>query len=58
MNNVIKEADVLINIGNNNKYQEPSKLIEYMYSGKKILNICSIEEDTSAELLKIYPVVE
>ncbi|AOW08153.1 glycosyltransferase family protein [Flavobacterium gilvum] len=55
VNNVIKEADVLINIGNNNKYQEPSKLIEYMYSGKKILNICSIEEDTSAELLKIYP---
>lgn len=55
VDNVIKEADVLINIGNNNKYQEPSKLIEYMYSGKKILNICSIEEDTSAELLKIYP---
>jgi hypothetical protein len=26
-----------------------------MYSGKKILNICNIEEDTSAELLKIYP---
>lgn len=55
VNNVIKEADILVNIGNINKYQEPSKLIEYMYSGKKILNICSLEEDTSAELLKIYP---
>ncbi|WP_427875240.1 hypothetical protein [Flavobacterium sp. MMS24-S5] len=55
LNLVIKNADVLLNIGNNNEYQEPSKLIEYMYSGKKILNICSIMNDTSAELLKIYP---
>ena len=55
LNLVIKSADVLLNIGNNNEYQEPSKLIEYIYSGKKILNICSITNDTSAELLKIYP---
>lgn len=55
VNNVIKNADILLNIGNNNEYQEPSKLIEYMYSGKRILNICSISEDTSAELLKMYP---
>lgn len=52
---VIKNADILLNIGNNNEYQEPSKLVEYMYSAKKILNVCSIEKDTSAELLKTYP---
>jgi len=55
VNSIIKDSDVLINIGNNNKYQEPSKVIEYMYSGKKILNICAITEDTSANLLSIYP---
>ncbi|MDB5288271.1 MAG: hypothetical protein JWR05_3220 [Mucilaginibacter sp.] len=55
VNTEIKDADVLVNIGNNNKYQEPSKVIEYMYSGKKILNICTIKEDTSANLLAKYP---
>ncbi|QSW87460.1 MULTISPECIES: hypothetical protein [Flavobacterium] len=55
VNKVIKNADILLNIGNSNEYQEPSKLIEYMYSSKKILNICTIENDTSAELLKQYP---
>lgn len=55
VNQVIKNADILLNIGNNNEYQEPSKLIEYMYSGKKILNICTIKKDTAAELLKVYP---
>jgi len=55
INVILNEADVLVNIGNSNKYQEPSKVIEYMYSGKKILNVCTINEDTSANLLKIYP---
>lgn len=52
---IIKNADILLNIGNNNEYQEPSKLIEYMYSSKRILNISSIQNDTSATLLKLYP---
>jgi hypothetical protein len=56
VNELIKNSDVLLNIGNNNEYQEPSKLIEYMYSGKKILNICNIAQDSSAELLNIYPI--
>lgn len=55
INLILKDADVLINIGNSNPYQEPSKIIEYMYSGKKILNVCTIKDDTSAHLLKIYP---
>lgn len=52
---IMKRADVLINIGNSNPYQEPSKVIEYISSGKRILNVCAIEDDTSAELLKSYP---
>lgn len=55
VNEVIRDADILINIGNSNEYQEPSKLIEYMYSGKKILNVCSIKNDSSVALLEIYP---
>jgi hypothetical protein len=52
---LIKSADVLLNVGNNNEFQEPSKLIEYMYSGKRILNVCSAINDTSLELLNGYP---
>ncbi|MDB5121061.1 MAG: hypothetical protein JWN56_2279 [Sphingobacteriales bacterium] len=55
VNDVIRDADALINIGNDNEFQEPSKVIEYMYSGKHIINICSIMNDTSASLLKNYP---
>lgn len=51
----IESADILVNIGNNNLYQEPSKVIEYIFSGKKIINICTLENDTSAQLLKNYP---
>lgn len=54
VNLAIKNTDVLLNVGNKNEYQEPSKLIEYMYSRKKILNFCSIESDTSLELIEKY----
>ncbi len=52
---VIAESDIVVNIGNNNKYQEPSKVLEYVYMQKPILNICSIKDDTTKELLKFYP---
>lgn len=55
VNLAIQNSDVLLNIGNKNEYQEPSKLIEYMYSAKKILNFCSIKADTSLELVEKYP---
>ena len=55
INAILKEADILLNIGNNNEYQEPSKIIEYMYTGKPILNVCSIINDSSLQLLKEYP---
>lgn len=49
------EADVLVNIGNSNEYQEPSKILEYIYIEKPVLNICSIINDSSKEVLDNYP---
>ena len=52
------EADVLINIGNQTSYQLPSKLIEYASLDKPILNISSIENDSSKKFLDFYPLSE
>lgn len=51
----MSQADVLVNIGNRNSLQEPSKLIEYMSFCKPILNISSIPDDASIGILKEYP---
>ncbi len=51
---ILDSASILINIGNNNEFQEPSKILEYIYFGKPILNVCSIEKDSSLEVLSKY----
>ena len=51
----MKEADFLINIGNNTSYQLPSKMVEYMSSGKPIMNFISSSNDSSLQLIKDYP---
>ncbi len=48
-------ADILVNIGNSNPYQEPSKVIEYASIGKPIINIMTIHNDSSALVLEKYP---
>ena len=48
-------ADILINIGNTNPYQEPSKVIEYASTGKPIINVVTIQNDSSALVLEKYP---
>jgi hypothetical protein len=53
--NILNNASFLVNIGNNNEFQEPSKILEYIYIGKPILNVCSIEDDSSKEILANYP---
>ena len=53
----MNSADFLVNIGNSNPYQEPSKVIEYASTGKPIINILSIKDDSSAALLRHYPAV-
>lgn len=51
----LNQADFLINIGNRTKHQLPSKLVDYMATGKPIINIVSIEEDNSLSFLGAYP---
>jgi hypothetical protein len=50
-------ADILINIGNANPYQEPSKVVEYASAGKPIVNITTVANDSSAFVLGEYPAV-
>ncbi len=53
----MSEADVLVNIGNATSYQLPSKVIEYAYTGKPILNFSVLAEDSSAAFLNKYPLM-
>ena len=52
-----KEADVLINIGDNIPYQLPSKVVEYASTGKPILNIMENETDNSIKYFNNYPII-
>jgi hypothetical protein len=51
----IEHGDVLVNIGNATSHQLPSKLVEYVASGKPILNIARTSSDSSARFLAGYP---
>lgn len=51
----MKDADILINIGNNTPYQLPSKVVEYAILGKPILNIVKAYNDISVEFFHTYP---
>lgn len=51
---ILNGADILVNIGNNNEYQEPSKILEYIYLQKRILNVFTLKNDSSKELLSDY----
>ena len=53
--NIINEADILINVGNNASNQIPSKVIDYICTGKPIVNFFNISDDTSKRLLDRYP---
>jgi glycosyltransferase involved in cell wall biosynthesis len=50
----VREADVVVNLGNQSDCQLPSKLVEYAAAGKPILNIIRNYEDTSKEFMKDY----
>jgi len=54
---LMKEANVLINIGNNIPYQLPSKVVEYASTGKPILNIVRKETDNSISFFDNYPII-
>ncbi len=54
---VMYQSDILVNIGNNTSYQLPSKIVEYVVTGKSIINICSIPDDSTRGYLKDYPLI-
>ncbi len=49
------ESDILVNISNITNFQLPSKLVDYAITGKPILNISSIKDDSSNKFLENYP---
>lgn len=51
----MEDANVLINIGNDTSCQLPSKVVEYVSTGKPILNIVKMKEDSSMEFCSKYP---
>lgn len=51
----MKNADVLVNIGNIMLNQVPSKLFSYISTGKPLLNICANHECPSKRYLEHYP---
>ena len=54
---LMQQSDFLLNIGNKTTCQLPSKSVDYMVSGKPILNICHREDDTFASFFKNYPLI-
>jgi hypothetical protein len=53
----LAKADILVNIGNNSSLQLPSKIFEYIFYEKPILNFVSIRNDSSLKIIKDYPVL-
>jgi glycosyltransferase involved in cell wall biosynthesis len=47
----MKEANVLVNLGNSTHFQLPSKVVEYVILGKPVLNITKFESDSSQNFL-------
>lgn len=53
--NVMLNADILINIGNTIPNQMPSKIFDYISSGKPIINICKSDNCPTLKYTKRYP---
>ncbi len=51
----MQQAHALVNLGNTNPYQLPSKLVEYVSVGKPIINFATHENDASKKFLTDYP---
>lgn len=52
---LLQNADILINIGNTSVNQVPSKVFDYIATGKPILNVYFNDNDSSLFYLKKYP---
>ncbi len=54
---VLNKADFLLSIGNRTTTQLPSKIFEYIATGKPIIHVYSIDDDTCLKYLDRYPIV-
>lgn len=52
---LINSADVLLNIGNNDASMTPSKIFEYMSTGKPIISTAPMANEPSVQYLEKYP---
>ena len=52
---VVREADILLNGGNTCTNQMPSKVFDYIGTGKPILNFYSLDEELAMQYLRLYP---
>ena len=52
---MMNEADVLVNVGNESSNQTPSKIFDYISLCKPIINYYSLEDDTTKHYLEKYP---
>lgn len=50
----MKDADILVNIGNDTAYQLPSKVVEYLAAMKPILNFAKTDQDSSIVFFRHY----
>lgn len=53
----MQKADVLVNLGNTMQNQQPSKIFDYIASGKPVLNVSMIQNCNSIPLLRRHPLV-
>lgn len=54
---MMKGADILVNIANRSANQTPSKIFDYISMGKPIVNFYCLEKDSSLLYLRRYPSV-
>ena len=52
---IMLQADVLLHVGNSEDAYMPSKILDYISSGKPILNICKIPTCPTLPLMERYP---
>ena len=52
---MLTEYHALLNIGNANPFQLPSKVIEYLSTGKPIIHFSEVYNDSSESILKVRP---
>lgn len=52
---LMQNADVLLNIGNTIRNQLPSKIFDYINTGRPIINCCKLKDCPSIKYLSKYP---